>query len=81
MSDRSIAFALRVQKDAEKLPGQIGRAFRLVLGRKPTGSDRQAMRKYVTEMIELSRISPAGADDLPDESHAFAGRGIFWRHV
>ena len=34
------------------LPGQIGRAFRLVLGRKPTNKERRSMREYVTAMIE-----------------------------
>jgi hypothetical protein len=52
MSDRSIALAARVQKDAKALPGQIGRAFRLVLGRKPTDEERRSMRAYVTAMIE-----------------------------
>jgi mono/diheme cytochrome c family protein len=52
MSDRSIALAMRVQKDAKALPGQIGRAFRLVLGRKPTDVEGRAMREYVTAMIK-----------------------------
>ncbi|MFK8113400.1 MAG: PSD1 and planctomycete cytochrome C domain-containing protein [Rubripirellula sp.] len=51
MSDRSIALALRVQKEVENLPGQIGRVFQLVFGRKPTNAERQSMRKYVTEMV------------------------------
>ena len=49
---RSIALAMRVQKDAKALPGQIGRAFRLVLGRKPTDEERRSMHEYVTAMIE-----------------------------
>jgi hypothetical protein len=52
VSDRSIGLALRVQKEAESLPGQIGRAFRLALGRKPTSQERQAMRQYVTKMVD-----------------------------
>ncbi len=51
MSDRSIALALRVQDDAKTLPAQIDRAFSLVLGRKPTESERKSMQAYVTEMI------------------------------
>ena len=49
-SDRSIALAIRVQKDAEKLGGQIGKAFRLTLGRKPTADERKRMVAYVKKM-------------------------------
>ncbi len=51
MSDRSIAMAVRIEKDTEKLPAQIGRAFRYSLGRAPTDAERQRMRRYVQEMI------------------------------
>lgn len=52
MSDRSIALATRVQKESKKLSGQVGRAFRLVFGRKPTNEERRSMREYVEEMVE-----------------------------
>lgn len=51
MSDRSIALALRIEKESDKLGARINRAFRLALGRKPSDEERKAMRQYVTEMI------------------------------
>ncbi len=51
MTDRSIALALRLQKDAKRVPAQIGRAFRLVFGRGPTQAERDSLRKYVDEMV------------------------------
>ncbi len=65
MSDRSIALATRVQKDAKALPGQIGRAFRLVLGRKPTNEERRSMREYVTAMIEYHNNHPPQPTTYP----------------
>lgn len=50
MADRSIALALRIQKDAKKVSGQINRAFQLTLGRKPTGEEKSRLAKYVGEM-------------------------------
>ena len=52
MSDRSIAFALRIQGETEVLDGQIHRAFQLALGREPTDPERQSMRQYVNEMVD-----------------------------
>ena len=52
MSDRSIAMAVRLEKDSEKLGGRIGRAFQLVLGRKPTAEERKRLAKYVKTMVD-----------------------------
>jgi hypothetical protein len=50
MTDRSIAFALRVEKEAKALPAQVRRAFQLALGRSPTREEQQKMVTYVREM-------------------------------
>ncbi len=49
-SDRSIALAKRIEQTAKKTGGQIGRAFQLVLGRKPTANERKRLAKYVDDM-------------------------------
>ncbi|MGI9472816.1 MAG: PSD1 and planctomycete cytochrome C domain-containing protein [Rubripirellula sp.] len=51
MSDRSIAFALRIEKEATKLEDQVRLAFRLALGREPTDPERQSLQSYVNEMV------------------------------
>ncbi len=51
MSDRSIALALRIQKDCSELPDQIGRAFRYAIGRTATAAERRRMQTYVEEMV------------------------------
>ncbi|NND98683.1 MAG: DUF1549 domain-containing protein [Pirellulaceae bacterium] len=56
-SDRSIAMALRIQKETEKLADQIARAFRLTLGRKPSDVERERMVQYVTKMSQYHQSS------------------------
>ena len=51
-SDRSIALAVRITKQTEQVQNQIGRAFRLTLGRKPTNAERSRMVTYVKEMTD-----------------------------
>ena len=48
--DRSIALALRLEQDADTLPEQIDRAFRLVLGRHASKQESQWMSEYVNDM-------------------------------
>jgi mono/diheme cytochrome c family protein len=67
ISDRSIALALRIEKEAEKLAGRIGRAFRLTLGRKPTGEERRAMRQYVTKMVGYHETHAPQPTSYPTE--------------
>ena len=50
MTDRSIAFALRLEKETKALDQQIERAFELTFGRTPTGQERQKMAAYVSQM-------------------------------
>ena len=51
MSDRSIAMALRVQKETDQLAAQVDHAFRSALGRAPSKAERQRMVQYVEEMV------------------------------
>ncbi|MDB4312700.1 PSD1 and planctomycete cytochrome C domain-containing protein [Akkermansiaceae bacterium] len=50
VTDRSIAFALRLEKEADTLPKQIQRAFHLVFSRNATDKELDQMTAYVTEM-------------------------------
>ncbi|MHC4996158.1 MAG: DUF1553 domain-containing protein, partial [Planctomycetota bacterium] len=52
MTDRSIAFALRVQKEAKAPAGQIRRAFQLALGRNPDKAESQRLLSFYRDMIE-----------------------------
>lgn len=51
MTDRSIAFALRVQKEAKTAEAQITRIFQLALNREPTPAEQQRLTKYLGEML------------------------------
>jgi len=50
VTDRSIAFAARLEKDAASLDRQIERAFQFTLGRAPDATERERLTAYVMEM-------------------------------
>ena len=50
MTDRSIAFAVRLEKEAKELDQQIDRAFELTFGRAPAATEQKKMAEYVTQM-------------------------------
>ncbi|YCM46086.1 PSD1 and planctomycete cytochrome C domain-containing protein [Verrucomicrobiaceae bacterium 227] len=50
VTDRSIALALRLEKEATELPEQIKRAFHLVFNRKATDLEHEKVLAYVREM-------------------------------
>ena len=50
MTDRSIAFAIRLEKEAKTLEQQIVRAFELTFGRAPTMAEWEKMAGFVTQM-------------------------------
>ncbi len=59
MTDRSIALALRLQRESKTLPEQVDRAFQLVLGRGATTSERKRLTTYVGDMQAYhSRVKP-----------------------
>lgn len=50
ITDRSIAFALRLERESASLPDQIDRAFQLAFGRAPSEVERTRMVDYVGAM-------------------------------
>lgn len=50
ITDRSIAFALRLERESSALPEQIKRAFHLSFSRKPTDLELEKTLAYVKEM-------------------------------
>ena len=49
-TDRSIAFALRLEQEAPSVAEQISRAFRLTYLRDPTAAERRSMADYLADM-------------------------------
>ncbi|MDP3069202.1 MAG: PSD1 and planctomycete cytochrome C domain-containing protein [Opitutaceae bacterium] len=62
VTDRAIAFARRVAKEAATLEQQVGRAFALALHRAPTDAEAQRMTAYVRQMQTYHRgVTPPPA--------------------
>jgi len=59
MSDRAIAFALRLQQESKTLKGQVQRAFLIALGRVPSASEQKRLETYVRQMQEYHRGTQA----------------------
>ena len=55
MTDRSIAFALRLEREAKTPTAQIDRAFQLALSRPPTAAESKRMSAYLGEMQTYHR--------------------------
>ena len=59
MLDRSLAFALRVEKEyPDDRQAQIRRAVRLAYGRMPTQAERKQLAQYLEEMVEYHQQHP-----------------------
>jgi hypothetical protein len=50
MTDRSIALAMRVEKEFDTLHLQVKRAVQLALGRVPSKTEWESLKKYVLKM-------------------------------
>ena len=50
MSDRSIALAVRIEKEMKTIPLQVKRAVQLTFGRVPEKKERERLEKYVLKM-------------------------------
>ena len=50
-TDRSIAFAMRIEKEAESLETRIDRAYELAYGRAPSAERRGKLAAFVREML------------------------------
>jgi mono/diheme cytochrome c family protein len=55
MTDRAIAFALRVQKETKTPEAQINRAFQLAFGRFPSATESKRLITYLGEMQQYHR--------------------------
>lgn len=55
MTDRSIAFARRLQAEASGTKQQITNAFRLAYGRPPRAQELKSLTDYVTDMVKHHR--------------------------
>ncbi len=55
MTDRSIAFALRLQQEGKALDAQIARAFELAFGRSANEDESQRLAAYVRKMAGYHR--------------------------
>ena len=59
MTDRSIAMAIRVEKEAQTANQQLNLAFELTFGRAPTIQESDRLQKYLTEMRAYhARVKP-----------------------
>ncbi|MDB4792546.1 DUF1553 domain-containing protein, partial [bacterium] len=67
VTDRSIAFALRLEKEADTLPEQIQRAFHLAFSRNASDAELEKMTTYVTEMRGYHQDKTPGKRKYPTE--------------
>lgn len=67
MTDRSIGFALGLEKESGELDTQITQAFELALGRSPLQTELERLRNYVVEMRSYHAQTPAEPISYPSE--------------
>ena len=65
VTDRSIAFALRVQREADTLEKQIARIYHIAFSRQPTDEERSRLLAYVEEMQNYHTKTPAPKTEYP----------------
>ena len=67
MTDRSIAFALRLQGEANGALAQIDRAFQLTFGRAATHAESTRLQTYYDDMVAYHQETPATPVTYPTE--------------
>ncbi|MCA9059963.1 MAG: DUF1553 domain-containing protein, partial [Planctomycetaceae bacterium] len=67
MTDRSIAFALRLQQDSRNPNAQIRNAFKLAFGRDATVNELQRLSNYFRDMVDYHSQTPAMPVNYPTE--------------
>lgn len=65
VTDRTIAFALRVQKEHDRLEDQVARIFHLAFSRQPDAMEKKRLLSYVKEMREYHAKKPAPKAEYP----------------
>ena len=86
MSDRAIAFALRIQNEAKSRKEQMTRAFELAFGRKPSTDELSRLGKYVSRMLEYHRTVAPDETTYPTEItrslvEEFSGRPFEYQEI
>ena len=76
ITDRAIAFALRVQKETQTPEAQINRSFQLALGRSPSAAEIEAPDHLSRRNAAVSSRRAAKAGDVSHAHHALTGRGV-----
>ena len=67
ITDRSIAFAERLGREAASTEAQVGRAFRIALGRAPDERESARLVEYVEEMRDYHENAQPASTDYPTE--------------
>ena len=67
MTDRSIAFAVRLQEENDTNETQIRRAFQLAFGRNATADEVQRLSNYYDDMVTYHTDTPAKPVTYPTE--------------
>ena len=65
VTDRSIAFALRLQNESDDLESQVARAFALAFGRQPRAEEQQRLKQYIAEMQKYHDANPPKEIEYP----------------
>ena len=65
ITDRSIAFATRLEKNYQSLNRQIEEAFELALGRGPDATELERLAEYVTEMRDYHASTIVAPTEYP----------------
>ncbi|GAB4156822.1 MAG: PSD1 and planctomycete cytochrome C domain-containing protein [Planctomycetaceae bacterium] len=65
MTKRSLAFALRLQKECKTVPAQIERAFRLAFGRSATAREQAILQRYRNKMVAYHRTKQPKPETFP----------------
>ena len=66
-TDRAIAFAQRVEQEADSLESRIDRAFALAFGRQPSEKERTSLAAYARKMRSYHERTPAEPVEYPTE--------------
>lgn len=65
MTDRSIALAMRIEREVQSRRDQIARAIELTLGRKPTEAELSRFDAYRVDMVKYHAETPVEAVTYP----------------
>ena len=86
MTDRSIAFALRLQQEYDDPDAQIQRAFELVFGRNATANEVARLSNYFHDIVAYHRVTPAEPVTYPTEItrslvEEFSGQAFEYKEI